>query len=81
MASRYAQRRQALNVIAVFMGDEDAAQQFRGAPDGGKPLPDLTSAQTGVDEKPRLVGFEVSAIARGAAAQDRQFDCHAPTLG
>ena len=76
-----AQGCQTLNVITVFMGDENATQQLRRSPDGGKPLSDLTSAQTGVDEQPRLVGFEVSAIARGAATQDRQFDWHAPTLG
>ena len=76
-----AQRCQTLNVVAVFMGDENAVQSLRRAANGGKPLPDLTAAQTGVDEQPRLVRFEVSAVARRAAAQNRQFDSHAPTLG
>ena len=76
-----AQRGQTLNMVTVFMGDENAEQQLRRAANGGKPLSDLTAAQTGVDEQPRLVRFEVSAVARRATAQDRQFDSHAPTVG
>jgi len=68
-------------MIAVFMCDEDAVQQLWRAANGGEPVPDLTAAQAGVDEQPRLVRFEVSAVARRAAAQNRQFDSHAPTVG
>ena len=75
-----AQHCQTLNMIAVFVRDEDAVQPLRRAAYGGKPPPDLTAAQTGVDEQPRLVCFEVSAIAGRAAAQDRQVDRHRPTL-
>lgn len=76
-----AQRGQTLNMIAMFVGDQNAVQALRRAADGGESPSDLTAAQTGIDQQSRLVRFEVSAIARRSAAQNRQVNRHAPTLG
>src|ERR1051326_3648968 len=45
---------QALNVIGMFVGNQDAAGVSRGAPDAQQSLPDLTAAQPGIDEQTSL---------------------------
>jgi hypothetical protein len=64
----------------VFVGDENAGQRFRRAGHAGHPLPDLPSAQTGVDQKPDRVRFQIRAIAARAAAQNSQVNRHRTTL-
>lgn len=65
------QGRESLRVIGMFVSDEYSVQAFHGASDLRQPLPDLASAQPGINEETGLIGFKVSAIAAGAAAQNR----------
>jgi hypothetical protein len=65
---------QAADVIAVFVRDENAVQTFRRAANAGQPLADLPRAEAGVNQQPRLVRFQVGAIAGGTAAQDGQLN-------
>jgi hypothetical protein len=64
------------DVIGMLVGDEDAVQSFGSATEGLKALPDLASAQAGVNQKARLGSFEIRAIASGAAAKIRQGSRH-----
>ncbi len=71
---------QAVNVVAVFVGDEDGGQIFRRATDAGEALADLARAEPGVHEHSGFISFDVSAIAAGTAAEDGKFDSHRWTL-
>ena len=71
---------QAVNVVAVFVGDEDGGEIFRRAPEAGQALADLARAEPGVHEHAGFVGFDISAIAGGTAAEDGEFDGHRWTL-
>jgi len=64
----------------VFERNEDTVQTFRRATDGDEPVADLPSTEAGIDEQTGFFGFQISAIARRTTAQNREFDCHAPTL-
>ena len=68
------------DVIAVFVGDEDGREIFRRPPDAREPLADLTRAEAAVHQHAGFIGFDVGSVAGGAAAEDREFDCHAGTL-
>jgi hypothetical protein len=68
-------------MVPVFVCDEDSAQAFRRAADGGEPFPDLAGAEPGIDQEPGFARFEVGAIARAAAAKDGELNRHAATLG
>ena len=70
----------ALDVIAMLVCDEDALEQFRRAPDLRQALPNLAAAETRIDQNPGVFGFEVSAVAAGTAAQNRESHSHEPTL-
>ena len=70
-----------LDVIRMFVRDEDAAQAFRRASDGEEAVADLPSAQAGVDEQARLAGFQKGAIAAGTAAEKGEMGGHERTLG
>src|SRR5439155_6259763 len=76
-----AQRGQALNMIAVFVGYENAVQTFRCAANREESIADLPAAEARVDEQACFVGFDIGAIAGGAAAENRKLNGHAPTLG
>ena len=69
-----------MDMIGMFMRDEDAAQAFRRASDGEQSLADLPSAQAGVDEQARLGGFQIGAIAAGTAAEKGELGGHERTL-
>ena len=71
---------ESLNVVGVFVGDENGGEIFRRAPDAGEALADLARAEPGVHKYPRLSGFNVGTIPAGAAAENGQFDGHGWTL-
>jgi hypothetical protein len=61
---------QSLDMVRVFVGQENAVQRFRGTSDGSEALADLPAAESGVNEQPRFVSFQISAISRGTAPKD-----------
>jgi hypothetical protein len=75
-----AERYQSLRMIGVLVSDEDGMERFRCAPDLGEALADLASAEPRIDQNTNLFGFEVSAVARGAAAQNSQSHSHTREL-
>jgi len=75
-----AQRCQALHMIAVFVCYEDAVETFWCAANSKEAIADLPPTEAGIDEQTGFFGFQISAIARRTTAQNREFDCHAPTL-
>lgn len=72
-----AQSREARDVVAVLVRDEDAGEGFGCAIDRREALANLAAAEPGIDENAGVVGFEVGAVARGTAAEDRELDRHA----
>jgi hypothetical protein len=79
-SSRAGQPGQAGDVVRVFVRDEDAGQGFRRARQGGHPQADLAPAQAGVHQNPRLLRFQIRAIAPRTTAQNRQLNRHGLTL-
>jgi len=75
-----AQRCQALHMIAVFVCYEDAVETFWCAANSKEAIADLPPTEAGIDEQTGFFSFQISAIARRTTAQNREFDCHAPTL-
>jgi hypothetical protein len=71
---------EAVDVIRMFVGDEDAGQSFGGAADTGQPLTGLPGAETGVNKNAGLTGFQVRAVAGGTAAENRELYCHGWTV-
>ena len=72
---------QALDMVAVLVGDEDAGEIFRGAADGGEALADLAEAEARIDQDAGFVGLHVGAIAGGAAAENGQSNRHSLRYG
>ncbi len=72
--------KEAADVVGMFVGDEDGGEIFRGASDGGEPLPDLARRKAGVDEHAGFGGLEVGAIAGGTAAENGERNWHRRTL-
>ena len=66
-----------MNVIGMFVGDQDCLQRLRRAVDLGQPLPNLAPAEPRIDENPSLFCFQVGAVASGTAPQNRQSNRHA----
>ena len=60
-----------LDVVGMFVGDQDAGQTFRRAADGGEALANLAATETGIDEDPRFRCFEIGTVTAGTAAEDR----------
>ena len=79
-AQLHGDRNETLNVVAVLVRDENARERFGRTIDRGEALADLAATEPGVDEEARLSGFEIRAIAGGTAAENREGNCHAPTL-
>ena len=71
------QHAQTLDVILMFVRNEDAGEAFRRSADAQQAVANLAGAQAGVDEQARLVCFEVSAIATGTAAENCELHWHA----
>ena len=66
----------ALNVISVFMGDENSRQSFGSAPNVRQAFTDLFGAETRVDKEAGIVGLEIGAIAARSASQDGKLNRH-----
>jgi hypothetical protein len=75
-----AESRQALDVIGMFVGDKDAAQVLGDPADGGQSFPNLTQAESGIDEDASFTSFQKGAVTGGTAAKNRQTHGHAQTL-
>lgn len=71
---------EALDVIVMFVGDEDAIEILGCAADGSQSLADLAEAESGIDQQAGLIGFEVGAIACGTAAKNSQVHGHVTTV-
>ena len=71
-----AQGGEALDVVAVLVGDEDAGESFGRAAERGEALANLPSAEAGINEDAGVVGFEIGAVAGGTAAEDGELDWH-----
>ena len=80
-AQLVAQRRQALHMVGVLVGDENAGQVLRRAANGGEALANLAQAEARVNEDAGLVGFHVGAVAGGTAAEDGQANRHSLRYG
>ena len=57
-------------MVGMFVGDENAGQGLGSSRKAGEFLADLPAAEPGVDQEPDFAGFEIGAIAAGAAAKD-----------
>jgi hypothetical protein len=71
---------QPTDMVGMFVCNEDAMQTFGRAANGGQPLSDLPHAETGVNEDAGFFGFQIGAVAAGAAPQNCQLHTHAATL-
>ncbi len=71
---------EAVDMVRVFVSDQDAGDAFGRAANGGEALPDLAAAETGVNEDTGLGGLQVGAIAAGTAAQNSQLNGHKGTV-
>ena len=71
---------QSLNVVAVFMRDQDGGEVFRHPTDGGEALANLARAEPGVHEHAGFIGFDIGTVAAGTAAEDGEFNSHKWTL-
>ena len=63
-------------MIGMFVGEDDAANLIELAVDEGEALGNLATAETGVDEQPRRIGFDQGAIAGAATTQNRDVHPH-----
>src|SRR6185503_8150552 len=72
---------QSLNVIGVFVRDENSAQLLGRPADPQQSLTNLARAQSGINQQPRVIRFEISAVAAGTAGEDRELDGHEATVG
>jgi hypothetical protein len=63
-------------MIAVLVRDEDSSQVFWSARNRSQPFPDLARTEPGINQDAGFVGFEIGAVAIGAAAENRKTDRH-----
>ena len=78
--TRLAQDAEAADVIGMFVGEDHAADLVDVAVDEREPVSDLAPTETGIDKKPRRVGFDQGAITGAATTQNRDVHPHAPIL-
>ena len=71
---------QTVDVIRVFVGDQDAGQTLRNLADRSEALARLPDAETSIDQQPGFSAFQVGAIAAGTAAQNGELYSHERTL-
>ena len=71
-----ANRRQALDMVGVFVGNQDPIQCFGSPTDLSQTLANLAATESGVDEDASLFGLEICAVPTGAAAQDCESNGH-----
>ena len=75
-----ANRCQALDMVGVFVGNQDPIQRFRSPTDLSQTLANLAATKSGVDKDASLFGFEICAVTTGAAAQDCESNGHSLKL-
>jgi len=68
--------RKALSVIRMLVRDKNSGQILDGSADRKESSADLASTEAGVDQQTGLIGFNISAVATGTAAQDRDVHSH-----
>ncbi len=61
----------------MFVSDKNPVKAFGSASNLREALPDLASAETGIDQDAGFVGFEVGAVPTGTASKNSQPDRHA----
>jgi hypothetical protein len=66
------ERRNALDVVAVFMRDEDRRQVFRNEAQAGEPIARLLQREAAVDQQADSVDRNQGAVAATAAAERRE---------
>jgi len=76
-----AQRGEALDVVGMLVRDENPVEALRSAAHGSQSLPDLAAAKARIDKQSSLFRFQIRTVARRAAAENRESNWHAPTLG
>jgi hypothetical protein len=59
-------------VVAVLVGDEDAAQIGRREPQARQAALGVAQVQTAIDQQPRAAGFGDQAVAAAAAGEGRE---------
>ena len=64
------QHRQAADVVAMLVREENRLHVGHGPADGGEPQLDLFGAEPGIDEDAGVLGLEVGAVAAAATAED-----------
>lgn len=67
---------QSLNVIDMFVGDENAGEILGRPSDAGEALTDLLRAESGIDKDAGFGRFDVGAISPGTASENRQLNRH-----
>ena len=67
----------ALSVVSVFVGDENAIQVFRSAPDSEESLAYLARAKADINEQAGVVGLDISAVPAGTTGEDGEARWHA----
>jgi hypothetical protein len=72
--------RQTPNVVAVLVRHQDAVEGLRGATQQGQSLANLPATEPGVDQQPRLLGFQKRTVSVRPTAQDRKTNTHNPSL-
>ena len=63
---------EAVNVVGMFVGDQDAIEPLRWAVQIKQGGSDALGAETAVDEHPRVWRFQIRRVATGSTAQDRE---------
>ena len=61
-----------VNVVGMFVGDQDAIEPFRGAVQIKQGGSDALGAETAVNEHPHAWRFQIRRVATGSTAQDRE---------
>lgn len=60
----------ALDMVGMFVGEENAVEGFGRAAESGQAFADLFSREAGVNKDARVSRFEIGAIAAGTAAKN-----------
>ena len=71
-----AQGTEAVGMVGMLVGEENSGEAFRRPANLREPLANLLGAEPGVDQEPRIAGFEIRAITIRTAAQDRELNGH-----
>ena len=67
---------QPVNMVRMFVRDENASEIFGRASNRSKTLPDLAQAEPGINQDAGFIGFQVRAIAGRTAAENSQTNSH-----